>query len=403
MFYKCNLFNIYICNYIFIMEFTSLFNQFKCSALNGRYITNSHIEPILEKLPSSFKVKQIGHSVKNLPIHSLFFGHGNIKVLMWSQMHGNEATTTKALFDLLNFLSSNNGLALQIASQFTLQIIPILNPDGAAAYTRVNANTIDLNRDSVNLSQPESKLLREQIDLFKPNYCLNLHDQRTIFGTKNHNLPATVSFLAPSYNEKREINNVREHAMQLITSINQVLQQYIPNQVGRFDDDFNINCIGDMCTSLNIPTILFEAGHFPNDYQREETRKYIFISYLAFFNTFLTKSYLSYKTIDYMNIPENSKCFFDVLYNNFKLSVGNLKKPFKFAIQYQENLIENDITFVAKVSEIDNLENHLGHIEYDLANVEVVDFDLDNFKIGEIANFKINEKHKIVNGLLINE
>lgn len=104
-----------------------------------------------------------------------------------------------------------------------------------------------------------------------------------------------------------------------------------------------------------------------------------------------------------MNIPENSKCFFDVLYNNFKLSVGNLKKPFKFAIQYQENLIENDITFVAKVSEIDNLENHLGHIEYDLANVEVVDFDLDNFKIGEIANFKINEKHKIVNGLLINE
>ena len=385
------------------MEFTSLFNQFKCSALNGRYITNSHIEPILEKLPSSFKVKQIGHSVKNLPIHSLFFGHGNIKVLMWSQMHGNEATTTKALFDLLNFLSSNNELALQIASQFTLQIIPILNPDGAAAYTRVNANTIDLNRDSVNLSQPESKLLREQIDLFKPNYCLNLHDQRTIFGTKNHNLPATVSFLAPSYNEKREINNVREHAMQLIASINQVLQQYIPNQVGRFDDDFNINCIGDMCTSLNIPTILFEAGHFPNDYQREETRKYIFISYLAFFNTFLTKSYLSYKTIDYMNIPENSKCFFDVLYNNFKLSVGNLKKPFKFAIQYQEELIENDIIFVAKVSEIDNLENHLGHIEYDLANVEVVDFDLDNFKIGEIANFKINEKHKIVNGLLINE
>jgi hypothetical protein len=47
-------------------------------------------------------------------------------------------------------------------------------------YTRLNANEVDLNRDSQNLTQPESKVLREIFDLFQPHYCFNLHDQRTI-------------------------------------------------------------------------------------------------------------------------------------------------------------------------------------------------------------------------------
>jgi hypothetical protein len=44
----------------------------------------------------------------------------------------------------------------------------------------LNANEVDLNRDSQNLTQPESKVLREIFDLFQPHYCFNLHDQRTI-------------------------------------------------------------------------------------------------------------------------------------------------------------------------------------------------------------------------------
>ena len=52
----------------------------------------------------------------------------------------------------------------------------MVNPDGAKLYTRVNANEVDLNRDSVNLSQPESKVLRNVFEEFKPDYCFNLHD-----------------------------------------------------------------------------------------------------------------------------------------------------------------------------------------------------------------------------------
>ena len=385
------------------MEFTSLYHQVKCNALSGRYITNAHIASLLKNRSANFVVEEIGHSEKGLPIYQLRFGHGKTKILMWSQMHGNESTTTKALFDLFNFLDSAHPLASRIQSECTLQIIPILNPDGAKAYTRVNANEVDLNRDSVALSQKESKILRACITAFKPDFCLNLHDQRTIFGTQGHQLPATVSFLAPSYNEAREINAVREQAMQLIVAMNATLQKCIPNQVGRFDDSFNLNCIGDMCTSLGIPTLLFEAGHYQNDYQREETRKYIFISYLAFFDSLLTKDYKSNKIEEYLAIPENKKIFFDVLYNNFEFNASKTKKTIKFAVQYDEVLIDNAVNFVAKVSQIDNLDSHFGHTEFDLTGVETSDFELAKFKVGEIANFEINEKLKIVNGLLIKE
>ena len=121
----------------------------------------------------------------------------------------------------------------------------MLNPDGAKLYTRENANKIDLNRDSKDLSQPESRVLRETFENFKPDFCYNLHDQRTIFGVGSTGKPATLSFLAPAYNEEREVNESRLKAINLIAGINDVLQKYIPGQVGRFDDSFNINCIGD--------------------------------------------------------------------------------------------------------------------------------------------------------------
>ena len=109
-----------------------------------------------------------------------------------------------------------------------------------------------MNRDSVDLSQPESQLLRKTFEEFKPDFCYNLHDQRTIFGAGNDGNVATVSFLAPAFNESREINEVRAKAMNVIVAMNEELQNHIPNQVGRFDDGFNINCIGDMLSLIHI-------------------------------------------------------------------------------------------------------------------------------------------------------
>jgi hypothetical protein len=81
------------------------------------------------------------------------------------------------------------------------------------------------------------------------------------FGVSDTGKPATLSFLAPSYNENREINDTRLK-IHLIAGVNEILQEYLPNQMGRFDDSFNLNCIGDTFQYLGVPTILIEAGHF---------------------------------------------------------------------------------------------------------------------------------------------
>src|SRR5690606_8390446 len=195
----------------------------------------------------------------NKNIQLLTSGHGPIKILMWSQMHGNESTTTKAVCDLINFLLEKSETSKSILEGCTIKIIPVLNPDGASAYTRANANGIDLNRDAQNLSQPESKALRGIYRDFGPDYCFNLHDQRTIFNVGNLPRPATVCFLAPTYDEQRSISITRGKSMKLIVAMEQELQKIIPGRIGRFDDAFNPNCVGDAFQMMDTPTILFEA------------------------------------------------------------------------------------------------------------------------------------------------
>ncbi|UOX33278.1 M14 family metallopeptidase [Flavobacterium sediminilitoris] len=351
--------------------------------ISGRYITNEHIAPLLKSLSNKFKIETIGKSVLDKDIFSVKFGIGKTKVLIWSQMHGNESTTTKGLFDFFNYLSSNHENAELIYKNYTLYSIPILNPDGAEAYTRVNANKVDLNRDAFENTQPESVLLRTIFENFKPDFCYNLHDQRTIFGTEGFNLPATVSFLAPAYNETRDFNDVRYKAIQVINKMNENLQKFIPNQVGRFDDSFNINCIGDYFTYRNIPTVLFEAGHYKDDYQRDEVRKYIFCSLLSSFNLSHESLVVNRELDNYLQIPQNSKCFYDFLYKNVRFIDNSEEKTINFAAQYVETLQSNTIHFEAQVIQINDLENHNGHLEFDFKDTI---FNTNEVKIPEIGD-----------------
>lgn len=384
------------------MDYNSIYTRHKSADLNGRYITNSHIEPLLDNLKYNFQIKVTGKSVQGEPIYSIKAGSGKIKIYMWSQMHGNESTTTKAIFDFLNFLKSNDSFAVKLRDTFTFLILPILSPDGARLYTRENVNKVDLNRDSLHLTQPESRLLRKLFDEFKPDYCYNMHDQRTIFGVGNPPKPATVSFLAPSYNDEREINDCRQKAMNVIAAMNETLQEYIAGQVGRFDDSFNINCIGDMFQSLGVPTILFEAGHYQGDYEREETRKYIFFALLSGFNAIYENVIVVNKKIEYFNIPQNKIIFYDMIWKNVKINYENKEKITNFASQYKEVLFDNSVIFQAIISEIGNLDGFYGHKEFDVLGAGFEDEELNKLPIiGKKADFSFDNDRKFVNGVEI--
>ena len=84
--------------------FLSQYKSLKAESLKSRHISNLDIEPLLSLLSNKFDVSVLGHSEAGLPIHAVKIGSGSKRILMWSQMHGNESTTTKAVFDLFNYL-----------------------------------------------------------------------------------------------------------------------------------------------------------------------------------------------------------------------------------------------------------------------------------------------------------
>lgn len=334
--------------------------KIKERSLEGRYISNKHVERLLSNYKNVFNISQIGTSVKKRNIYSFVIGSGDKRILVWSQMHGNESTTTKALFDFFNHLMGATEAVDNLLKRCTFCFIPILNPDGAEYYTRVNANKIDLNRDAQHLSQPESKVLRKLFDEFKPNYCFNLHGQRTIYSAGYSKHSAVLSFLSPAEDKQRAITDSRKVGMEIIASINKGLKKELPNQIARYDDGFNINCVGDTFQALNTPTILFEAGHFPDDYNREQTRYYIFKALCLATNYIVMNSVKGQFYHEYFQLPENQKLFFDIIIRNVK-DVND--ETVDVAIQYKEVLVEEEVSFVPTIAKIGKLDEYFAHKE----------------------------------------
>lgn len=375
----------------------SSYSTIKATSLYGRYISSDIITELLKNLSSdkNLSITEIGTSVKNKPIRMIRLGNGSIKILFWSQMHGNESTTTKAVFDIINLLrlnASNTNIS-DLLSKCSLYFIPMLNPDGADAYTRVNANNIDLNRDAQDLSQPESKTLRKVYNEIKPNYCFNLHGQRTIFGAGKNGKSAVASFLSPSQDSELSISSNRLEAMRVIAHINKSLNVDLPNQIGVYDDAFNLNCVGDTFQSLGTPTILFEAGHIADDYHRELSRLYMFKA-LCYALDYIVDDNMAqlYDLNDYLKIPQNEKCFYDIILTN--ISIENT--TYDLAIQYEEILRDSKIIFKPKLVKINNLDNVFAHKKIDFTRKKI-DFPHKNDLILETEiDFVIANNEKIL-------
>lgn len=309
--------------------------------LLGRRIVLEDIEPIIKKLQAPFKVSQLGTSEEQKNIYKITLGNGPKKIFLWSQMHGNESTGTKALFDLFKYVDAfkEEIFIKDLLNTCTLVFIPILNPDGAKNFTRVNANNVDLNRDAVDLKAKESNLLRDELDSFKPQFCFNLHDQRTIFNVEGYKNPATISFLAPSIDVERTLTDGRKQTMAAIVAMNSTLQQIIPNHVGRYTDEFYPTATGDNFQKLGYNTILIEAGHFPDDYDRDTVRKFNFYAILSGLEYLVYHdNYDNYEP--YFDIPNNGKQNYDLILRKFK---DDKNKQVDIAFQYEYEVVNNKL------------------------------------------------------------
>ncbi len=246
------------------------------SSLNKSHLTHSDISPLIEMLKHEpqVNVQLIGHSFEQRPIHLLTLGDGPIVIFGWTQMHGNEATATAAVFDLIDELLNSPEQGLQNwTAHFTLHILPMLNPDGAQRCIRQNAQAIDINRDANELQSPEGKLLMEMAKQLAPDIGFNLHDQSPYYQCGTSGNPATIAFLAPAFDYEKTINPSRERAMKIITHMTKALQAHIPNAIARYNDTYSARSFGDNIAGLGVSTILIEAGAAVNDPDRQIARK----------------------------------------------------------------------------------------------------------------------------------
>jgi len=353
----------------------------------NRYISPENLFIYLQKNYSD-SILAVGSSVLEKPIYKMELGTGEIKVLAWSQMHGNESNATHAMLDLLEIFQENPQIKEDLFSKITLDFIFMLNPDGSEKWTRRNALEIDMNRDFLKMSSKEFNFLKKIAEKGNYDYALNLHEQRTIFTTDGEN-PATLSFLAPSENAEREITETRKKAMAVIVKIFENLKKDIPNQIARYSDEFYPTSTGDNFTKMGIPTILFEGGHFPQDYKREGTRKYYTLALYEGLKAISELHGAEDQWERYLEIPQNKETHYDVIYRNVKLNT-DFECILDIAVQFREEIKhgEEEISFIPVVIEVGDVGNRKGWVEIDCTGKKFIS-ERKFPKLDEEVDFKI--------------
>jgi hypothetical protein len=347
-----------------ILELKNAFEKYQELSIKDRRFTHADLQPLIHKHSVQFEVSPLGKSVLGKSISSLDWGSGETKVMLWSQMHGNESTATMALFDLFNFLEGKGDkyeeLRKLLRSQLQLKFIPMLNPDGADAFKRRNALDIDLNRDAISLISPEAVILKKVRDDFEPEFGFNLHDQQIYYNVVNTPKQATISLLAPAYNEATDINDVRGRAMQTIASMNSLLQELIPGQVGKYDDAFEPRAFGDNIQKWGTSTILIESGGLVGDPEKQEVRKINFMLLLDALYTIATRGYAQYSTDQYFAIPDNGFQLMDLLIEEMQVPVNGTWYPIDLAIRRRETEGRAGYSYTGSVEDLGDMQIFFG-------------------------------------------
>lgn len=369
------------------------YQAFEETQIKDRFFKHADLLKILDKLKanSAFNLREAGRSTNGLSINLITWGKGPKRVFLWSQMHGDEATATMSIADLLNFLSEP-GQFQQIhdllIEKCTLYILPMVNPDGAEVFNRRNAMDIDINRDFHRQQSPEGRILRHLRDEIKPHFGFNLHDQSTLWSAGNIGNPATISLLAPAYDEELSINSTREQAMRVIVIMNSAIQKTIPGKVGRFDDEYEPRAFGDNFQAAGTSTILIEAGGFYNDPEKQYIRRIYFKAILSGLISIADESYLKAITKDYFSIPENKKLHFHLLLRNCKLERNGIPYKLDIGLCTEENVTKDarSIKYTYMVTELGDLSAYFGYEE----------INCEFFNLTQTKKIKIDEPADLI-------
>ncbi len=391
--------------------------RYREEALHHRRFKHADILPLIElRVPKGiWQVSTAGFSFEGREIKLLRAGRGTVKVLLWSQMHGDEPTATMALFDIFNFLEAAgdgfDSFRESVLNDMTLYVVPMLNPDGAERFQRATAQMIDMNRDALALQTPEARILKRLVETLKPDFGFNLHDQNPRYTAGRSPKLATMSFLATSYDYELSVNATRMRSMQLIAYLNQVLQKFVPGQIGRFSDEHEPRAFGDNIQKWGTTLVLVESGGYKGDPERQLARKLNFVALLSAFEAISSGSYQAQDRSGYESIPFNSRCAYDLVIRGCIVRQGGQEYRVDIGIDREEvndSGTDGGFAYHSTIEEMGDLSTQYGIEEVDGngltfeagQDVRATEVPI----VGDVATFLLTKngkaRYSIVNGFV---
>jgi Zinc carboxypeptidase len=274
--------------------------------------------------------ERVGESVEHRSINMVSTGNGPFRVMLWSQMHGDEPTATAALFDVLAYLQRHktDPVVQRILNALTLYVVPMLNPDGAERFQRRNAQGIDINRDALRAQTPEGAVLKVLRDRFKPRVGFNLHNENWTTSVGDPPNPASISLLAVAYDKERSENSGRKLTKKICAVIRDALEPFASGQIGKYDEEFETRAFGDDMTLWGTPVVLIETGPFPSSEPDPLLVRLNFIAIVSALDALATGNVDKADPGRYESLPKNESKMFFVLVKNATVFSGTGVPPF---------------------------------------------------------------------------
>jgi len=271
------------------------------------------LTPILQR-SASVQREEIGKSSSGKPLYLLRWGSGPTKVLLWSQMHGDETTASRALTDLFNYIIANptDPRVQRWSQQVSLLVVPMLNPDGADGHRRRSTFGIDINRDARNLATPEGRALKAVQEKYQPQFGFNLHDQnpRSRAGTSDGT--AAISLLAPPPDAKSTETPSFTRAKQLAAFLAVQLAPLVGNHLTQYDGTYNARAFGDGMSAWGVSAVLIETGSWDKDESKHYLRATNFVALVTALDAIGDGSYAGSNVAAYTSLPENGRSYNDL-------------------------------------------------------------------------------------------
>jgi hypothetical protein len=287
------------------------YDKFRLSPIDPATLRATEVEKIVKRLANSsggrMKLEIFAESLEDRPIYLATLGAGPRRVLLWSQMHGDEPTHTAVMLDLFNYLLQvpAKPQAADVLTGCTLLFIPMLNPDGAEAVSRFNAQGIDINRDWRRQATPEGRALMRAAKTLGAQFGFNLHNQNARTSVGRPPRPAAVSVLAPAPDASRTVPPSMRVAKQMCTCFVEAVRPYAEGMISRYDDTYEPRAFGDGIQSLGVSTMLVEAGGWPDADPEPMTRLH-FHGMLATLHAIATDKYREADPQIYEALPESN-------------------------------------------------------------------------------------------------